>query len=99
MSFFAGEKNRQASSVVLVVVYVGQSSSFALATTKTKMCPQPMYLPLVASADRVVRAAEALREDPDLRGFEVCFRRTPRPLFVFQNAFLHIGWFPLRRAL
>ena len=90
---------RQASSVVLVVVYVRWLSSFALATTKTKMCPQPMYLPLVALADRVAQASEALREERDLRGFEVCFRRAPRPLFLFQNAFLHISRLALRRAM
>ena len=58
----------------------------------TKMCPQARYLSLVVLADRVARAAHALREERDLCGFEVCFRCATEPLFVFQNAVL-------RRAL
>ena len=87
------------SSVALVIVCVQYLSSFALATTKPKKCPQPLYLPLVASADCVARAAEAMRKDRALRGFEVCFGRAPRPLFLFQNGFLHIGRFALCIAL
>ena len=96
---YACKGHLQASSAVLVLVYVGLLSSFALVTSETKMCAQPMYLPLLAWADCVAQAAEALSQDADLRGFEVCFPRAPRPLFLLQNAFLHISCFLLRRAL
>ena len=62
------------------------------------MCPQPMYLPLMALADRVACATAAMREDGDLRCLQVCFWHATRPLFLFQNAFLHIGRFALGRA-
>ena len=48
-----------------------------LANNRSRMCPPSGYRPLVALADCVARAAEALRVNMARDAFEVCLRRAP----------------------